>query len=60
MELDDETAEGAWAGDFDPFSDAEERRVLFAALDSFRYVPSIPASPAFRPLTLNCTANTAA
>lgn len=26
-----------WDGDFDPFGDAEERRVLFAALDSFRY-----------------------
>ena len=26
-----------WAGDFDPLSDPEERRVLFAALDSFRY-----------------------
>lgn len=30
----------SWAGDFDPFTDAEERRVLFAALDSFRYVLS--------------------
>ncbi|OJJ50075.1 hypothetical protein ASPZODRAFT_128685 [Penicilliopsis zonata CBS 506.65] len=30
---DDETS---WAGDFDPFADPEERRVLFAALDSFR------------------------
>lgn len=27
-----------WAGDFDPFADPEERRVLFATLDSFRYV----------------------
>ncbi|PYI27008.1 N2227-domain-containing protein [Aspergillus indologenus CBS 114.80] len=26
----------SWAGDFDPLADAEERRVLFAALDSFR------------------------
>ena len=26
----------AWGGDFDPFADAEEKRVLFAALDSFR------------------------
>lgn len=26
-----------WNGDFDPFEDAEERRVLFATLDSFRY-----------------------
>lgn len=25
-----------WAGAFDPLSDAEERRVLFAALDSFK------------------------
>ncbi|CEO59049.1 hypothetical protein PMG11_03738 [Penicillium brasilianum] len=31
-------AEGdeTWTGDFDPFSDPEERRVLFAAFDSFR------------------------
>lgn len=28
---------GEWNGDFDPFADSEERRVLFAALDSFRY-----------------------
>lgn len=27
-----------WAGEFDPLSDPQERRVLFAALDSFRYV----------------------
>lgn len=26
----------AWDGDFDPFADPEEQRVLFAALDSFR------------------------
>lgn len=26
----------SWGGDFDPFSDPEERRVLFAAFDSFR------------------------
>lgn len=26
-----------WNGDFDPFGDPEERRVLFATLDSFRY-----------------------
>lgn len=26
----------SWQGDFDPFADQEERRVLFAALDSFR------------------------
>lgn len=33
-------AEGdeTWTGDFDPFSDPEERRVLFAAFDSFRCV----------------------
>jgi hypothetical protein len=30
--------ESSWGGDFDPFSDPEERRVLFAAFDSFRYV----------------------
>lgn len=30
--------EETWAGDFDPFSDPEERRVLFAAFDSFRCV----------------------
>lgn len=28
---------GEWEGDFDPLADPEERRVLFAALDSFRY-----------------------
>ncbi|KAI9653972.1 MAG: hypothetical protein M1821_006833 [Bathelium mastoideum] len=27
---------GTWEGDFDPFADPEERRVLFATLDSFR------------------------
>ncbi|KAL9094194.1 MAG: hypothetical protein Q9165_003609 [Trypethelium subeluteriae] len=27
---------GEWKGDFDPFADPEERRVLFAVLDSFR------------------------
>ncbi|RWQ96005.1 putative trehalase [Paecilomyces variotii] len=26
----------SWAGDFDPFADPEERRVLFSTLDSFR------------------------
>lgn len=31
-------AENTWDGDFDPFADPEERRVLFAAMDSFRYV----------------------
>jgi len=30
--------ENTWEGDFDPFADPEERRVLFAAFDSFRYV----------------------
>lgn len=30
--------EASWGGDFDPISDPEERRVLFAAFDSFRYV----------------------
>lgn len=30
--------ESGWGGDFDPFADPEERRVLFAAFDSFRYV----------------------
>jgi hypothetical protein len=33
---DHEQTEEEWAGDFDPFSDPDERRVLFAALDSFR------------------------
>ncbi|KKZ64920.1 hypothetical protein EMCG_09154 [[Emmonsia] crescens] len=28
---------GEWEGDFDPLADPEERRVLFAALDSFSY-----------------------
>lgn len=32
-----EAEAGEWGGDFDPFSDQEEKRVLFAALDSFRY-----------------------
>lgn len=27
-----------WAGDFDPFADPDERRVLFAAFDSYRFV----------------------
>ena len=27
-----------WGLEHDPFSDPEEKRVLFAALDSFRYV----------------------
>lgn len=31
-----EEEEGSWQGDFDPFSDPDERRVLFAAFDSFR------------------------
>ena len=25
-----------WGGDFDPFEDPQERRVLFATFDSFR------------------------
>lgn len=29
-----------WEGEFDPLADPEERRVLFAALDSFRCVAS--------------------
>jgi carnosine N-methyltransferase len=33
---------GEWGGDFDPFSDPEEKRVLFGALDSFRYVDCAP------------------
>lgn len=28
----------SWSGNFDPLSDAEERRVLFSAFDSFRWV----------------------
>jgi hypothetical protein len=31
----------SWAGDFDPFADPDERRVLFAAFDSFRWVVAI-------------------
>lgn len=27
---------GEWSGEYDSLADAEERRVLFAALDSFR------------------------
>ena len=30
--------ENSWGGDFNPFADPEERRVLFAAFDSFRCV----------------------
>ncbi len=37
--------EGEWAGEFDPFSDPEERRVLFAALDSFWYLHPQPPHP---------------
>lgn len=29
---------GEWAGDFDPFADPAERRVLFSTFDSFRCV----------------------
>ncbi|KAJ5578663.1 uncharacterized protein N7459_007627 [Penicillium hispanicum] len=32
----EEGEERSWQGDFDPFADPEERRVLFAAFDSFR------------------------
>ncbi|KAL4895658.1 N2227-like protein-domain-containing protein [Aspergillus ambiguus] len=32
----DESETGSWAGDFDPLADPDERRVLFATLDSFR------------------------
>ncbi|EAW07305.1 uncharacterized protein ACLA_020120 [Aspergillus clavatus NRRL 1] len=32
----DEDEVQSWAGDFDPLADVEERRVLFATLDSFR------------------------
>ncbi|KAL2858182.1 N2227-like protein-domain-containing protein [Aspergillus pseudodeflectus] len=36
-EATEETEEArSWAGDFDPFADPDERRVLFAAFDSFR------------------------
>lgn len=34
----EEGEERSWAGDFDPLADPEERRVLFAAFDSFRCV----------------------
>lgn len=30
--------EESWEGEFDPLADPEERRVLFATLDSFRCV----------------------
>jgi hypothetical protein len=30
--------DNTWEGNFDPFADPEERRVLFATFDSFRYV----------------------
>ena len=33
-----ESGAGQWTGDFDPLSDADERRVLFATIDSFKYV----------------------
>lgn len=32
----EDTDAQSWAGDFDPFADPEERRVLFSAFDSFR------------------------
>lgn len=31
-----ESGAGQWTGDFDPLSDADERRVLFATIDSFK------------------------
>jgi len=31
-----EHVENGWGGDLDPLADAEERQVIFAALDSFR------------------------
>ena len=34
----DDSETRSWAGDYDPLSDPEDRRVLFAALDSFRCV----------------------
>ena len=42
--------ESTWGGDFNPFADPEERRVLFAAFDSFRYAvgrQSIPTHICF-------------
>lgn len=35
MAEEDESSPGGWSGGFDPFSDEEEKRVLFAAVDSF-------------------------
>lgn len=29
------SAEQEWRGEYDPFADPEEKRVIFAALDSF-------------------------
>lgn len=34
----EDVEEQEWSGAFDPFADPEERRVLFASLDSFRCV----------------------
>lgn len=31
----------SWAGDFDPLGDASERKVLFSAFDSFRWVITV-------------------
>ncbi|EED21231.1 conserved hypothetical protein [Talaromyces stipitatus ATCC 10500] len=36
LEADQPEDAQSWQGDFDPFADDEERRVLFAAFDSFR------------------------
>lgn len=37
-QVDDSEDVRSWSGDFDPLADPEERRVLFATLDSFRCV----------------------
>jgi hypothetical protein len=46
----------SWAGDFDPLADPDERRVLFAALDSFRY-GYVLVSSLFTLLFTVCTCN---
>jgi len=40
----DETSEMSdhWNGDLNPLADIQERKVIFAALDSFRYVRCRP------------------
>lgn len=40
-----DVAEEEEGSEIDPLSDPEERRVLFAALDSFRYVITFRCSP---------------